>query len=144
MFELVKTKSTGYRIVLGIIIFAFISFVLRLAFNSPPTTLNDDLIKAANQINSSAPIIIDSTTRFDRVNALNGNTFQYHYTLTSLEFSEIDTTILKSNWRETMIEHLKNDPNISLFKNNGVIIQAKYVDKNDRQVTIVSVNPSEY
>jgi hypothetical protein len=64
MFELIKQKTTGFRIVLGIIIFAFIALVLRIALNGPTTTLNDDLIGAANEINSHAPVVLDSTTRF--------------------------------------------------------------------------------
>jgi len=144
MFELVKQKSTGVRIIMGIIIFAFISLVLRLAFNSPVSTFNDDLIGAANQVNSHAPIVIDSTTRLDRVDALNGNTFQYNYTLTNLEFNQIDTNILKSSWRQAIIEQLKKDPKAALFKDNGVIIQARYVDKNGRHVAMDALYPTEY
>lgn len=129
---------------MGIIIFAFISLVLRLAFNSPVSTFNDDLIGAANQVNSHAPIVIDSTTRLDRVDALNGNTFQYNYTLTNLEFNQIDTNILKSSWRQAIIEQLKKDPKAALFKDNGVIIQARYVDKNGRHVAMDALYPTEY
>ena len=45
MYELVKQKGTGFRIVLGIIICVFITGVLKMAFQMAPTTLNDDLIK---------------------------------------------------------------------------------------------------
>lgn len=144
MYDLVKQKSTGYRIIIGIIIFAFISLVLRIAFSPPPTTLNDDLIAAANQINSHAPIVIDSTIRFDRVDALHGNVFQYNYTLTSLDVSQIDTNQLKSGSRQSLIEQAKKNPKISVFRDNGVIIQAQYFDKNGKYVTMISVYPTEY
>jgi hypothetical protein len=64
MYELTKQKSTGRRIVFGIIVFVFITAILKMAFREPMTTLNDDMIKAANNINAHAPFIIDSTTRF--------------------------------------------------------------------------------
>lgn len=65
MYELVRQKNTGYRKLPGIIVFVFISLILKVALHESPTTLNDDMIKAANDINSHAPIVIDSTTRFD-------------------------------------------------------------------------------
>jgi hypothetical protein len=51
------------RAVLGIIIFAFVSAVLKITFHEPARTINDDdLIKAANEINAHVPIVIDSTS----------------------------------------------------------------------------------
>jgi len=144
MYELVKQKSTGFRIVLGIIIFAFITAVLKIAFYKSPTTLNDDMIKVANEINSHAPIIIDSTMRFDRVNSIPGNIFQYNYTLLTLEKSQIDTTLLNTSGRQSMIEQLKQDPNISIFRENHIVLQSRYSDKNGKYVATVSIPPTEY
>ena len=146
MYELVKQRSTGFRIILGIMIFAFITAVLKIAFHKSPTTLNDDMIKAANEINSHAPIIIDSTTRFDRVNALSGNIFQYNYTLLTLDQSQVqvDTNLLKTSGRESMIEQIKHNPKVSIFRDNNIVIQAKYVDKKGVYVAAISIYPSEY
>ncbi len=119
--------------------------MLKLAFNTKTTSVNDDLIGAANEINSRAPIVIDSMTRFDRVEALCGNIFQYNYTLTTLEFSQIDTNQLKANWRQSIVDEAKKDPKkMSIFKENGVVIQAKYHDKKGNHVTTISLNPTEY
>lgn len=144
MYELVKQKNTGFRILLGIIVFAFITAILKVAFHESPTTLNDDLIKAANEINLHAPILIDSTERFDRVNALSGNVFQYNYTLLTLERSQVDTNVLKTSGRQYMIALLKQNPKTSVFKENNIIIQAKYVDKNGMNITTLSIYPNEY
>lgn len=144
MYELVKQKSTGFRIILGIIIFAFITTVLKIAFNKLPTTLNDDMIRVANDINLHTPIIIDSTTRFDRVNVLPGDVFQYNYTLLTLELSQIDTILLKTSGRQSMIEQLKRDPKISTFRDNHIVVQSIYVDKNGKYVATVSISPTEY
>jgi hypothetical protein len=144
MYELNRKKSNGYRIILGIIIFAFISVVFKIALNKTPTSLNDDLIKAANEINSHAPVILDSTTRFDRVDALSNNVFQYNYTLLTLEKSEVDTIQLKSSARQSMIKQTKDNPKSSVFRDNGIVIQAKYFDKKGDYVTTVSVSPNEY
>jgi hypothetical protein len=144
MYELVKQKKTGYYLILGIIIFAFITAVLKMAFHEPATTINDDLIKAANQINAHAPIIIDSTTRLDRVNALSGKVFQYNFTIVTFDRSEVDTNLLKTTARESMISKLKSNPQASLFRDNKVELQAKYVDKEGKDITSISVFPNEY
>lgn len=129
---------------MGIIIFAFISLVLKVAFYEPPSTLNDDMIKAANEINAHAPIMIDSTTRFDGVNALSGNIFLYNFTLLTLDRSQIDTNQLKTSGRAAMIEQIKNDPKAAVFRENGIEIQARYTDKNGARVTTLSIYPNEY
>jgi hypothetical protein len=144
MYELTKKKSTGYRIVMGIIVMIFISAVLKMAFLERPLNINDDLIKAANEINKHAPIIIDSTTRFDYVNALSGNVFQYNYTLMTMDKSQVDTFVLKSSGKESMIQNIKANPNAAIFKNNNIEIQSRYVDKNGAYITAISIYPNEY
>jgi hypothetical protein len=145
MYELTKQKSTGYRIIFGIIIFAFIAAVLKMAFRQPASSLNDDMIKAANDINSHAPIIIDSTTRFDYVNALSGNVFQYNYTLLTLDRTQIDTNLLKHSGKESMIQQMKQDAKTAKnFKDNNIQIQARYTDKNGAYVAEVSIYSNEY
>jgi len=144
MYELIKQKSTGFRIILGIIITLFITLVLKMAFHKPSTTLNDDLIAAANNINAHAPIIIDSMLRFDRVDAVHGNTFQYNYTLVTLDKSQIDTNLLKTSGRQLLIDQMKQHPQSSIFRENGIVIEAKYADKNGNYVALISITPNEY
>lgn len=144
MYQLEKKKRTGYYIVFGVIVFAFISLVLRMGLNGPATTIQQDLVKAANQINSSAPIVVDSTTRLDRVNALPGDIFQYNFTITTLESHQIDTNLLKQTGRESMIAKLKNNPQAAIFKDNQVELQAVYVDSNGKKIVTFSVLPNEY
>lgn len=144
MYELTKQKSRNYYIVLGIIVFALITLFLKLAFNEPPRTINDDLVSAANEINSHAPIIVDSSTRFDNVAVLPGNTFQYNYTLTSILLTQLDTNQFRTLMRASLIEQTKKNPKISVFRDNGVTIQAKYVDKNGEYVSTITAYPNEY
>lgn len=144
MYEIQKQTSTGARIIFGIIIVAFISFILRVALGTSETNFNDDLIHAANKINAHVPIIIDSTTRFDGVNALSGKTFQYNYTLTTIERTEIDTQAFKDAQKEAMLKTVAKNPDLSLFKKNGVELRAMYADKNGDYVASVSLFPNEY
>lgn len=144
MYELTKHKSTAARIVFGIIVFAFIAAILKVALHKPTTSLNEDMINAANEINSHAPIIIDSTTRLDHVNALAGKIFQYNYTLLKLDKAEVDTILLKSEGKESMIQQMQKNPHIGIFRNNNIEIQMKYLDKNGVDVATISIYPNEY
>jgi hypothetical protein len=144
MYEIQKQTSTGARIIFGIIIVAFISFILRVAFGTSDTNFNDDLIQAANKINAHVPIIIDSTTRFDGVNALSDKTFQYNYTLTTIEKTQIDTQALKDVQKEAMLKAVAKNPDLTVFKKNDVELRARYVDKNGDYVASVSLYPNEY
>ena len=144
MYELTKKRSSGYYIIFGIIVFAFITAVLKMAFQPRQTTLNDDLIKAANEINSHAPIIIDSTTRLDRVNTLSEKILQYNYTLLTVDKTEIDTNVLKSSGKEAMIQQMKQDSKSAIFRDNGIEVQATYTDKNGATITTISILPNEY
>jgi hypothetical protein len=39
---------------------------------------------------------------------------------------------------------MKQNSQASIFMDNGIVIQAKYVDKNGKEVVTVSINPNEY
>ena len=67
------------------------------------------------------------------------------YTLTTIESSQIDTNQLKSNWRQSIIDQGTKEPKkMSVFRDNGVVLQAKYHDKNGNHIVTVSLNPTEY
>ena len=143
MYELVKKKNLGYRILIGIVILFAITQTLKFFFREPKLNINDELVKTANEINKHAPIVIDSLLTFDNVNALKGNVFQYNYTI-NVEKSAIDTTELIKIAKESLLEQLKNNPKTSYFKQNNIEIQANYADKNGTKICKIVVLPNEY
>ena len=143
MYELVKKKNLVYRILIGIVILFVITQTLKLLFREPAININDELIKTANEINKHAPIIIDSLTTFDNVNALKGNVFQFNYTI-NVEKSEIDTDELLKIGKESLVGQLKNNPKTSYFRDNKIEVQANYTDKNGKQICTIVVSPNEY
>jgi hypothetical protein len=144
MYELVKKKNFGARILIGILILFATTTVLKIAFHKPQPTLNDELIKSANEINKHTPIILDSLTRLDNVIALPGYILQYNYTILNIERSDIDTNVLKENTKQTLLDKLKNDPKAEFFRENNVELQAKYQDKYGVLLCIVAVTPYDY
>ena len=143
MYELVKKKNIGLRILIGIIILFAITQTLKFFLWEPALNINDELVKTANEINKHVPIVIDSLTTFDNVNALKGNTLQYNYTL-NIEKDEVDSAKLIEFSRVNLIEQLKKNPKAAYFKQSGITIQANYADKNGIQICKIVVLPNEY
>jgi len=143
MYELVKKKNLGYRILIGIVILFATTQTLKFFLQEPKLNINDELVKTANEINKHAPIVLDSLTTFDNVNALKGNILQYNYTLNT-EKSMVDTTELIKFAKEYLRKQLKNNPKAAYFRENEIGIQANYSDKNGIQICRVVVSPNVY
>ena len=143
MYELVKKKNIWTRILIGIVGLFLITQTLKFFLREPSFNINDELVKAANEINKHTPIIIDSLTKLDNVNAVKGNLFQYNYTI-QVEKSKIDTAELIKLSREELLENLKQNPKAKYFKENNVVVQASYSDKTGIQVCTITVLPNEY
>ncbi|MEO6254859.1 MAG: hypothetical protein ABIO79_16230 [Ferruginibacter sp.] len=131
------------RILIGIIILFAITQTLKFFLKEPTLNINDELVKTANEINKHVPIVIDSLTTFENVNALKGNILQYNYTI-NVEKSAIDTTELVKIAKESLLEQLKKNTKASYFRENKIEIQANYADKNGMQICKIVVLPNEY
>ena len=94
MYELVKRKSKWKTIILGIVGLFILTSVLKMVLHQPAMTLDEQLVKVANEINKRAPMTVDSTARLDNAVALPGNRFRYNYTLLTLAKADIDTVAL--------------------------------------------------
>lgn len=143
MYELVKKKSLGMRILIGIIILFSITQTMKFFMQEPKLNINDELVKAANEINKHAPIVIDSLTTFDNVNALKGNAFTYNYTINA-EKLDLDTAEVMKIAKDGLLELLKKNPKAIYFKQNSIEIQANYIDKNGIHICTAIVLPNEY
>jgi hypothetical protein len=143
MYEIVKKKNIGVKILICIAILFVITQTLKFFLKESTININDELVKTANEINKHAPIVIDSLTTFDNVNALKGNIFQYNYTL-NLDKSAVDTSELKKTAKENLVDQLKKNPKAIYFRENNIEIQANYTDKNRVQICKVIVLPNEY
>ena len=143
MYELVKKKNIWFRILVGIAILFAITQILKFFFQEPKFNINDELIKTANEINKHAPIVLDSLTTFDNVDALKGNILQYNYTL-KIDKSAVDSTELTKTAKESMLEQLKKNPKAVYFKQNNIEIHANYTDNNGTQICKIILLPNEY
>jgi hypothetical protein len=144
MYELVKQKSRGKRILIGIAIFFLVTTLLREVLRAPVLTIDEQLVEIASEINSKAPITIDSLTRLDNVIPQNGRVLQYNYTITHIDRELIDSAAMVTEGRSFLLNAMKTDPKAAFFRNYEVEIQAHYSDKDGRFLAEYSVKPGEY
>src|SRR5437762_2437840 len=144
MYKIVKKQSLIVKIISALIILYFITTALKLIFRQPEMTINDDLMRAASEINKHTPIIVDSMTRLDNVLALTGNKLQYTYTITKAEKDNLDTTILLANTKQNMINMIKTNPKSAYFRDNKVDILVNYLDKNEAYVCKLNISHNDY
>jgi hypothetical protein len=144
MYELVQKKSKGRKILIGVVVFIFLSaFIRELGVMMRPT-IDDELVKIANEINTHTPIIVDSTTRLNNVSALPGKVFLYNYSLVNTDPAQIDTTLLIQFSKESLVNRLKTFPQAKYFRENDIELRVYYTDEKDRYLCRFSVVPGEY
>ena len=110
----------------------------------PDLSVDKELLLISNEINKRAPITVDSMTRLDNVQALTGKRLQYNYTITNADIDQIDTSILKSNTKETMSNMLKTNPKSKYFRDNEIDIVVNYVDQKGIYVCNLTIPSKEY
>lgn len=143
MYELTKKKSIGVKIILTLIVLFIITQVLKIFLGEPRTSINDDLMKMASEINQHAPVMVDSVTRFDNAVALSNNTFQYNYTLLKAKKSEIETTYLQQAGKEIMLNKVRTSPKMAYFRDNNISIWGAYYDSTGVYICTVRLSHDE-
>ncbi|CAN5707088.1 hypothetical protein BH10BAC2_BH10BAC2_43050 [soil metagenome] len=142
MGENLKKKKTTRITIIACIALVIFFFVLQM-FNKKPSTDNDVMAKAANEINKKCPIMVDSITRFDNSAALTNNIFQFNYTITNADKLNYDTTLLQNAVRPSTLHALKTDLNYKLYRDNNTTLSFVYHDKNGSYLCSILMNSSD-
>jgi hypothetical protein len=102
----------------------------------------EDLLAAANRLNSQLPMMIDSNTRIDSTMALT-NKFQYNYTILSESSQEIDAEEYIKSIEPSVINKTCNlEDNLS-FVNVGVTMDFVYRTIDGVRIGTISVTPEK-
>jgi hypothetical protein len=141
MDESSRKKKTTRIIVIGVALIAFF-FVLQMLLNS--SSLDQDLVAAASEINKNCPVMVDSITRFDNAAALTNNVFKFNYTILNAEKSNYDTAALQSAVKPVALNLLKTDPQYKLYRAKNVTLVFTYRDKNGSYLCTILFSPAEY
>lgn len=104
--------------------------------------LNSVLIQAANQINQNLPMMVDSETRLDSTVGIN-NQFRYNYTMINYPAEELDSKAFKEAMQPQLINSVCTTKEMEVFMKNGVPVTYAYHGKNGKQVTTITIHPSQ-
>jgi hypothetical protein len=102
------------------------------------------LVASANEMNKVCPMMLDKYTRLDNTIALPGNSFQYNYTLVSVEKSQGMTDTVKKYIAPGIINGIKTSPDLKLFRDHKATMVYCYRDKNGELIYKLSVTPNMY
>lgn len=130
--------------VLGIVLFGLILYGVKQFILHKPLLENIMLEAAAKEINKTCPVMVDEATRLDNVAALPGKSLQYNFTLVNSEKSEFNLEAAKQYVEPNIIENIKTNASLKIYRDNKVTLIYNYKDKNGEPVWQLSVTPDMY
>ena len=130
-------------IIISIVAFVLAYYAVQQIFFKE-FSFNKVMIEAANQLNESCPIIVDQDTRLDNAVVLPGNIFQYNYTMINSVKNEINIPELENYLEPLLINNVKTNPDLQIYRDNKVTMTYYYKDKFGEAVMKISVTPEKY
>jgi hypothetical protein len=127
--------------VVGVIVALFTYYAIQKAFFTPPL-FDKVLLEVANEVNKTCPMRVDQETQLDNVVALPENTFQYNYTLLNLNRVDMDIDDLKKTLEPNIVNSVKTNPSMKVFRDNKTTMVFYYSDKNKEFVFEIVVPPN--
>ncbi len=88
--------------------------------------------------------MVDKETRLDNAIALPNNIFQYNYTLINIDKSQIDEATVKNAMTPGLINNVKTNPELRLYREHKTTLAYNYRDKNGSFILKISVTPDLY
>lgn len=89
-------------------------------------------------------MVIDSDTRLDNTIVLSQNTLQYNYTWVNMEKRTTDIDYIEKNFAPIVIENVKTNPGLKMFRDRNVTLSYYYKDKNGKFVYLLKITPKMY
>ena len=126
----------------GVVTSILVAVLVRQLFFS--TTFDKELMKVAGEMNKSCPIMVDSETRLDNTMALPENVLRYNYTLINMTSDMIDVENLKSNLEPMILNQVKTNPDLKLFRDHRTTMSYSYKDKEGRFILQIDITPDKY
>ena len=137
------TNSKGLlRTIIIVVVVVLAGALMKQLLKSP--SFEKVLIEAANDVNKSCPAMIDGGTRLDSATVIVPKTFQYHYTLINYEKEELDILELENMLEHGIVNSVRISPEMKDFRDNKVVINFYYNDKNGDYLLHISVSPEQY
>ena len=141
-----KTSENKKRIlptIVGIIAFGLSYFAVQhFLFKKP--SFDKVMVEVASELNKTCPLMVDQNTRLDNTMAMPNNIFVYNYTLVNLEKEKIDINEMKDFIEPNVINNMKTNPDMKLYRENRTTMTYNYKDKNGEFLLKIEVTPEKY
>jgi hypothetical protein len=132
--------KTKYSLMLNVVAAIFISIFLNACGNK----IEDQLKEAANELNKSCPMMVDSETRLDNAMTFSGNEFQYNYTLINITTEDIENEQIVEVLKPLLLNNVATNPDLHFFRENDIIMTYYYKDKNGNFLAKIPITPTDY
>jgi len=137
-----KKKLSAARII-GIV-FAIACAVAAQHFLFSPPSYDKVLVQVANEVNKACPIMVDKETQLDNALPIPPNSFQYNYTLISVDKGRLDTNRFKAILEPTIINGIKTSPQLKYLRDHNTTVLYSYKDRSGQYLCTISVPASKY
>ena len=113
--------------------------------NSYSNTDFDAMLRfTAEKINERCPMMVDKNTRMDNVAALSNKKILHNYTLINNVVGDFTDEYLENEFGRILINKVKTNPGLSLWRENNVTLVYHYSDKNGVSVKQYTITPEMY
>jgi hypothetical protein len=135
-------RKFNVKTFLGFIVGFIIMFFVTQSFFKP--SIDKQLAEFANEFNKTCPMNVDEYTTLKNVVALPNKTIQYNYVLVGIEKAEVKLDTVKKYIFPQVLQNVKTNPGMKLFRDNKVTINYSYSDQKGEFVTEYIVKPEMY
>lgn len=139
----IRKRTALIGAVVVVIAFTLSYFAVQRIFFKPPT-FDTLMMQAASELNKTCPITLDEYTRLDNAVALPDHSFQYNYTLTTLDRLEVNVDSIRKYVEPGLIENVRTNPDLKIYRDNKTTMIYNYRDKHGEFVVKFSVTPDMY
>jgi len=140
-----KKKNPILRILAGlvggILGYALVSNMYEAGRNK--SRLDSSLVRAATEINTHLPMMIDSETRMEKAIAGSGK-LTYFITLPNQTKGSSDLSVLRQVLRQNVIANYKTNGVMDEVRKQNVVLDYQYKDKNAEQLFEIVVSPKDF
>jgi hypothetical protein len=136
-----NSKKYG-RIAVFVIALALV-LLLRFSLSGDDSGFDRIMKHTASELNKTCPQPVDADTRLDSASVLDNKTFRYNYTL-QFPKDSIEVEMLVLSVRPLMLDNVKKNNDLQLFRENNVIFEYYFRDLNGDFLTRIDITPEEY
>ncbi|HHT30516.1 MULTISPECIES: hypothetical protein [Petrimonas] len=127
-----------------LILFPLLIFPLLFIQCSGGDKLHRQLVKMAENMNSTAPVQLDNHTLFLGADVTEENLFQYRYRLLNTDDPQSLMEAVEEQTRTNIREAFRLNPDLRIFTVNDVRIDYIYTDSVGNVVKTIHITPEDY